>query len=154
MSQTYLQQKASRPKFTTDQWRPFYDSTTASSRVKTYEVNTLPSETIPDDSFTMREIYTRFTSGYPINVHNYTGDLEEDLDSPYATVQWKHIDLAEREQLIKEIKEKQLEAKQRYDDAVKESVKRKNKAAFERAVKAQLAASKKPEKVEKADQDS
>lgn len=85
------------------------------------EVHTGVSQTIPDQAMSTREIMNRFARGLPLNVgKNFTYDSDdENTDDPLATVDFKRLDLAEREQLINQIQNARDEAKKRYDDAVK-----------------------------------
>jgi len=76
---------------------------------KKYEVNRLPSMTVPDQSMSIKELVTRYAQGLPLEgerVPIYNG---EDDDMPDLT----HMDLADREaymlaarQELDEIKEK------------------------------------------------
>lgn len=62
------------------------------------ETNTLESMTIPDQSMTIEEIYRRFAQGRPVNIERqpvYDGDV--------LLPNWQRLDLAEREQLQKDI---------------------------------------------------
>jgi hypothetical protein len=76
---------------------------------KSYEKNTLPSMTIPDQTMSIRTILERHSRGLPIDgikTPLYDGE-ENDLPD------WRRLDLAERQELahlytneIKEIKQK------------------------------------------------
>lgn len=62
------------------------------------EVNNLESMTIPDQSFTIEEIYRRFAQGRPVNVEKvpiYDGDR--------LLPEFHRLDLAEREQLLQDV---------------------------------------------------
>ncbi|WNK14087.1 MAG: hypothetical protein [Microvirus sp.] len=69
---------------------------------KNYEVNTLPSETIPDQNMSIREILSRYARGLPIeqNIPSYQEDEEyNDLPDP------RTLDLTERQELDKRIRQ-------------------------------------------------
>lgn len=62
------------------------------------EINTKPSLTIPDQSFTIEEIYRRFAQGRPMNI-----EREPIYDGDVMLPQWQKLDLAERETLLQDI---------------------------------------------------
>lgn len=79
------------------------------------EVNSKPSETIPDQSMTMREILNRFARGLPISggkvpVYDDSEDVLEDIS---------YMDLADQEAYINRVRDeyKQLERKLAKDKA-------------------------------------
>lgn len=62
------------------------------------EINILPSITIPDQSYTVEEIYRRFAQGRPLAIQRipvYDGDV--------MLPDYQRLDLAEREQLLKDV---------------------------------------------------
>lgn len=65
------------------------------------EVNTMPSETVPDQTLSIREIMVRYSRGLPIDgakVPIWEGE-ENDLPDP------RTLDLAERQELAAEFEE-------------------------------------------------
>lgn len=78
------------------------NSLNADTYSKRYEMNNLPSMTVPDQSLTIREIMRRFASGLPIDgekVPMYDEENEEN-DLPDLS----RMDLAEREEYIESAK--------------------------------------------------
>ena len=74
-----------------------------------YEVNNLPSETVPDQSMSMSEIMRRFASGLPIagaKVPIYNG--EEDLPD------LSRMDLAEQQEFMDQTKDEITDLKNRF----------------------------------------
>lgn len=74
-----------------------------------YEKNTMPSQTIPDQSLSVKQILERYTSGRPIgNVYTpiYDG---EDFDMPDP----RTLDLAERQELAQEYKDELRDIEER-----------------------------------------
>lgn len=94
------------------------------------EYNNLPSETRPDQNMTIQQIMKRFAMGLPISSGQEIYFDEED-DFPDTS----KMDLADREQLIKELQAEQRqlkrEAKLKYDQEQEEK-----KAADMEALKA------------------
>jgi hypothetical protein len=62
------------------------------------EINGLPSQTVPDQSMSVREILSRHADGYPISVSvpYFNGEDGEFIDP-------RTLDLAERQQLAEEL---------------------------------------------------
>ena len=88
---------------------------------KHYEVNTMPSMTIPDEAMSISELMNRYAHG--MNLHRREGvyngedsDLPNDLDN---------LDLAEREEILRGIAEKR-------DEIIKDVNERKEKAKQKR----------------------
>ncbi|QCS36951.1 hypothetical protein [Tortoise microvirus 32] len=76
-----------------NKWRTPYNS---KEFPKNYEVNTQPSQTIPDQTMSVREIMDRYARGLPISagkVPIYDGD--EDLPD------FKKMDLSEQQELLR-----------------------------------------------------
>lgn len=76
------------------------------------EVNNMPSETLPEQSMTISEIYNRYARGLPLEskVPIYQGEEQEFPDL-------QHLDLAEREEIILQHKQELEEIKQRQKKA-------------------------------------
>lgn len=67
-----------------------------------YEVNTLPSLTVPDQTMSMAEILTRFVNGEEMNVGNGLEFMDES-DLMYSNgININTLDLNEREKLLKD----------------------------------------------------
>lgn len=67
------------------------------------------SRTVPDQSYTVQEIMTRFASGLPIEGIKVPVFQEEDMELP----DMKKMDIAEREQYIKQTAEQVKEIRER-----------------------------------------
>lgn len=70
---------------------------------KNYEVNTLPSKTVPDQSMPLKTILERFARGLPI-----TSAVQQpiwDDDNQSQGIDLRKLDLAEKEQIMDETKE-------------------------------------------------
>lgn len=76
---------------------------------KNYEVNTLPSKTVPDQSMPLKTILERFARGLPITSAVQTPIWDDDDQSKGIDI--RKLDLAEREQIMDETKEVINEAK-------------------------------------------
>lgn len=86
------------------------------------EVNNLPSETIPDQTMTVREIFHRYAKGLPIvgqKVPIYEGE-----DDPMEGVDLRSLDLSERHDMLKETKSavKELQEKLNRNSKVLEKI--------------------------------
>lgn len=104
------------------------------------QIYTQSSQAIPDQAMTIKEIYARYASGYPVGAFKtaqYTTD--EMIDSPYATVDFKNMDLADREAYIKQMKQEKQEARERYDNAVKAQNERRKQAHLKKWIAQQKA---------------
>lgn len=78
------------------------NSLNASTFPKKYEVNDLASETVPDQTMSMREILTRYSRGLPLGgerVPLYSEDPENDMPD------MQHLDLAEQQEIIEQHKD-------------------------------------------------
>lgn len=62
------------------------------------EVNELASETVPDQSLSVKDILERYARGLPLQgrIPVWQSDPDDDLQFD----NWEHLDLAEREELI------------------------------------------------------
>lgn len=79
------------------------------------EINTTPSITLPDESLTIRQVFARFSSGRVEGLARDTYyDDESDLLSPYVTMDFEHMDIAERNLIMEEIRQKRAEALENY----------------------------------------
>lgn len=85
---------------------------------KKFEVNNMPSCTIPDQSMTVQEIITRFANGLPVDgqrVPVYDDDVDMEFVPDLA-----HMDLADREAYIDQAKQNVAELQQKLDGINKE----------------------------------
>lgn len=73
-------------------------SMNANQFAKKYEVNNLPSMTIPDQTMSVKTILERYTRGLPINGFEPIYDEDDVLPDP------RTLDLAERQELASSFK--------------------------------------------------
>lgn len=105
---------AERPKFK--------NAFNANKFPKRYEVNNMPSETVPDQSMTITEIITRFAKGLPLGgqrVEQFLG-----VDDVLEGVNWNTLDLAEQHEFIAD-RQRELQIlrmKQRDRDKVRQDM--------------------------------
>lgn len=86
-------------------------SLNANEFAKDYEVNDLPSLTIPDQTMTIPEILERYARGLPIGgVNEGYYDEEDDLPDP------RTLDLEERAQLVEQFERELSEVKNRKNE--------------------------------------
>lgn len=88
------------------------------------EVNTQPSQTIPDQSLSVKEIMRRYASGLPLEgqrVPLYEGEEE-------ATPDFANMDLAEREQWQRDLRAELDETNQKIQSDREERQKAKDEA--------------------------
>jgi hypothetical protein len=78
---------------------------------KNYEVNTLPSLTIPDQTMSIRTILERHSRGLPIDGVKTPIWEGEDNDLP----DWRRLDLAERQELAHLYTNEINDIKQKYN---------------------------------------
>lgn len=78
-----------------------------------YEENTLPSETIPDETMSIREIFTRYANGQ--NLGAPIRPLSA-LQNPDLPINWDKMDISERYAFAAEHKVKLTEVKKAMDD--------------------------------------
>lgn len=89
---------------------------------KNYKVITMPSETIPDQSLTMRQILDRYAKGLPLDAK--TPEWHDDDEfNPLPDV--RTLDLTEKQELLQSAKDELQTIK------TKIAEKRKNKAIIE-----------------------
>lgn len=70
------------------------NSINASEFQKNYEINTMPSMTIPDQTMSIRQIVERFAKGLPVDgLREPIWDIDNDLPD------FNTLDLAERQEL-------------------------------------------------------
>lgn len=69
---------------------------------KNYEVNTLPSKAIPDQSMPLKTILERYARGLPLNAN--TQIPVSGITAKYG-IDLRKLDLAEREELLTEVKQ-------------------------------------------------
>lgn len=67
---------------------------------KTYEVNTQPSLTVPDEAMTIQEIVNRYAHGMPLPAGRVGEYFGEDSELPNNM---DNLDLAEREEILREV---------------------------------------------------
>lgn len=84
------------------------NSLNAAAFPKNYEVNTMPSETVPDQTLSIREILERYARGLPLDGQRVPiYDEDDEMPDP------KHLDLAERQELKEQYAEEIQEIKRR-----------------------------------------
>lgn len=87
-----------------------WNSLTSVGREKKYEVNKLPSKTVPDQTMSMREIFERHVRGLPIEgVRVPVYDENDDMPDP------RTLDLADRQRIAEEAREEIAEIKKRHE---------------------------------------
>lgn len=83
---------------------------------KDYERNTEPSETVPNQALSVKEIMRRFASGLPLNVSNvreYDSDTNENLTFDDYMPDIKNMDPADRQEILENAKMQLEEVKTR-----------------------------------------
>lgn len=83
-----------------------------------YEKNTLPSETVPDETMSIREIYQRYASGQPLGSVSMREPYYEGLN-PSLPLDWNKMDIHERHEFAQKHQIKLTEAKQLLQDEKK-----------------------------------
>lgn len=99
------------------------------------EVNTLPSETVPDMSMSVNEILTRFAQGRPLSVSNnlhYTGDE--------YTPDVRTMDLVELEEMRRANAERINELNNKLEEVDKEKKSKKEKDKLRKEIEQELKA--------------
>lgn len=101
------------------------------------EKNNGISMTIPNDTFSLREIMLRYASGLPINgmkIPQYHGDqsIPMDLDN------WKKMDIAERYDYIKAVKKRKEELEGKIKDDAQRQINARRDAELLTAVENEL----------------
>lgn len=101
------------------------DSMNARFGERQYEVNTLPSETIPDQTLSIRELLVRYANGLPLGgfIEGYYADDEESEKDDFEDLpDVRTLDLAEREELreryLHELDEIKERLKEQYEKKV------------------------------------
>lgn len=92
---------------------------------KSYEINDQPSQTVPDDAMTIQEIVNRYAHGMPLPPGRAGEYFPEDSDLPHDL---DNLDLAEREEILREVARKR--------DEIIESVQERKKQAQEKRLEA------------------
>jgi len=77
---------------------------------KNYKVFTMPSETVPDQSLTMRQILDRYARGLPLEVKTPIWE-EDDEFNPLPDV--RTLDLSEKAEMLKNAQNELNDIKQR-----------------------------------------
>lgn len=72
-----------------------------------YEHNMLPSETVPDQTLTVKEIYTRYAQGRPLGAGMH--ELAYEGLEPSLPINWATMDISERHDFAAEHKIKLTE---------------------------------------------
>lgn len=103
------------------------------------EKNTLPSETIPDETMTVREIFQRYANGQPLNGNGRT-PMTDELKAALP-LNWSTMDISEKYSFAEEYKIKLTEAKR----LIEENEKEENEKAYKELIIAEYEASKKTE---------
>ncbi|QXP07947.1 MAG: hypothetical protein [Arizlama microvirus] len=117
-----------------DELPQFKNTTNAHLFPKNYEVNTMPSETIPDQTMSMTEILRRFASGLPLGaskVEMYDGG-EDDI---YDGINPATLDLAEKQQIADMAKQELQEIQNRMNDRKERELTKKQQKAWEKQQK-------------------
>lgn len=120
------------------------------------EKNTLPSETEPDMTLSLRELLDRYAKGLPVTIREgiYTDTEEDDSD-------FDHLDIADIDDLKQDLAEKEsafqkaIRSKQQsegYDEERGESSKPQKRGGKESASK-RSSKSSKPQSIEEEDED-
>lgn len=100
------------------------------------ERNTLPSETIPDETMTVREIFTRYANGQ--NLGAPIRDASK-LVNPDLPINWATMDLSEKQDFAEQHRMKLTEAKKFIDEKRAEE----DEKAYKELIIAEYEASKK-----------
>lgn len=104
-----------------------------------YEKNTLPSETIPDETMTVREIFQRYANGQPLNGNGRT-PMTDELKAALP-LNWSTMDISEKYDFAQEYKIKLTEAKK----LIEENEKLESEKAYREQIIAEYEASKNAE---------
>lgn len=104
-----------------------------------YEKNTLPSETIPDETMSVREIFQRYANGQPLNGNGRTPMSDEIKQN--LPLNWETMDLSEKFEFAQEYKIKLTEARKMMEENKKEE----DEKAYREQIIAEYEASKNSE---------
>jgi len=96
---------------------------------KNYKVFTMPSETIPDQSLTMRQILDRYARGLPLEAKEMVWDDNADLDDILPDP--RTLDLAERQEFADNAKKELQDIKKVHAEKARKKVEDKIKAEIE-----------------------
>lgn len=80
---------------------------------KHYEQNNLPSCTIPDQTMSLRTLLERFTRGLPLPSASGYGDPQYYGDDEDYMTDIRHLDLADREEILRNHKTKVYDLQER-----------------------------------------
>lgn len=83
-----------------------------------YEVNELPSETIPDQTMTIREIYQRYANGQPLSLSQR--ELSYEGTNPSLPLDWDKMDISERYEFAAQHKIKLTDLQRRINEEKEE----------------------------------
>lgn len=104
-----------------------------------YEKNTLPSETIPDETMTVREIFQRYANGQPLGGNGRT-PMSDELKAALP-LNWDTMDISERYDFAEKHKLKLTEAQK----IMQEHKQEEDEKAYKELIIAEYEASKKTE---------
>ena len=105
---------------------------------KDYEVNNLPSETIPDQSMSVQELVYRYTHGQMLS-GSRTPIYEEEGDIQYPA-NWDKLDISERYQFFDEKRKEYEELSAKLQRDKNELVEKQRQEEIEKSVQEKLAA--------------
>jgi len=108
----------------------------AATRERYYEVNNDPSETIPDQTMSVKEILTRYASGLPIDGQKVP--IYENDEDPLHGVNWNTLDLSEKADFIQALKSDIEETRKNWDEQEKRRKQKQAKEAIDKRVKKEL----------------
>jgi len=94
---------------------------------KSYEINTQPSLTVPDEAMSIAEIVNRYAHGMPLPLGKTGEYFGEESDLPNNL---DKLDLAEREEILRSVAEER--------DKIIESVTKRKKEAQEKRLQQQI----------------
>lgn len=86
---------------------------------KKYEINTLPSMTVPDQSLTMRQILDRYARGLPLDVKVPIWTDDDELN-PLPDI--RTLDLSERDDMLRSARAELDEVKRKIADKRKKAI--------------------------------
>ena len=92
--------KATTPKDNISQLYPFRSPFNSKNLPRNYEVNGMPSETIPDQSMSVKQIMQRYAQGMPLG--GQREPIYEGEDFEYAGIDFNKLDLSEKYDLLQE----------------------------------------------------
>lgn len=110
-----------------------------------YETNTMPSETVPDQSLTVQELIYRFTHG-KVTEKIPVYDSEVDFEMP---ANWKSLDLAERMDWLAQKRDEYAELSELFKKEQDLIIQREREAEIERRVNEKMEANQKAREKER-----